>query len=391
MKRRTLLAGAGATLTVVACVPMTVVAAHPDATPLPPDDLEPFYEALDPHGDWWWNEHWGWVWSPTVGPGWRPYTRGTWMWTTDEGWLWASSEPFGWAVFHYGRWVWLDDAGWVWVPGRVWGPAWVVWRQGPGFVGWAPLHPEVAWVPGRGFVRVDLDYGVVSGAWVFVDDRYVVAPDVSVVCWPAPRNVVVLSTSTIIHRPARDHAEHRNDGVDIDVVSRARGQQVRPHRIIHTDDPSARPAARDDDDDDNDSGDNDDARRAEPRAIVVPSPRAIARPRLNEPDVLGPRARLQREVEQRPLPTPRAEDVDRHWDEVRRRVIQDHERERRAAPAGISPDVLGRRQRAELEELEREKQRERQTDAKKGATPRKVTRKATRKVPHKGSPPPGSR
>ena len=127
----------------------------------------------------------------------------------------------------------------------------------------------------------------------------------------------------------------------------------------------------------------------------MPSPRAIARPRLNEPDVLGPRARLQREVEQRPLPTPRAEDVDRHWDEVRRRVIQDHERERRAPPAGTSPDVLGRRQRAELEELEREKQRERQTDAKKAAlsrkVSRKVSRKATRKVPPKGSPPTGSR
>src|SRR5882724_9477137 len=33
--------------------------------------------------------------------------------------------------------IWL-----VWVPGRVWGPAWVSFRYGESYVGWAPLPPE---------------------------------------------------------------------------------------------------------------------------------------------------------------------------------------------------------------------------------------------------------
>src|SRR5207253_11242825 len=43
-------------------------------------------------------------------------------------------------TFHYGRWA-LLPAGWAWVPGTVWGPAWVDWFWGDGFIGWAPLAP----------------------------------------------------------------------------------------------------------------------------------------------------------------------------------------------------------------------------------------------------------
>ena len=359
MKRRTLLAGASA-LALSACVPTTTIVmarpdGRPDATP-PAADLEPFYEPLEPHGDWWWSEQWGWVWSPTVGAGWRPYTRGTWVWTTDSGWLWTSSEPFGWAVFHYGRWVWLDDAGWVWVPGRVWGPAWVVWRQGPGFVGWAPMHPDVAWIPGRGFVDVDLERGVVPGAWVFVDDRSVVAPNVAVVCWPVPRNVVVLRRShVIIHQGHPPGHEHRNEGVDVDVVSHASGTPVRPHKVIHTEDTRAAPASHDSDD------------------VVVPRPRAVARPRPDEPDLYGKSGRLQRDVEERTLPAPADDDVDRHWEDVRRRVVRDQEVERQTPPRDVTPDDLQRRQRQEMDELEREKEEEKKAAKKKKTTTRKVT------------------
>jgi len=44
-------------------------------------------------------------------------------------------------VFTYGRWALSPVFGWVWVPGDVWGPAWVDWFSGDGFVGWAPLSP----------------------------------------------------------------------------------------------------------------------------------------------------------------------------------------------------------------------------------------------------------
>jgi hypothetical protein len=81
-------------------------------------------------------------WRPYgVQPGWQPYTVGHWVYT-QYGWTWASDEPWGNVTCHYGAWV-LDPAyGWVWVPGRVWAPAWVAWREGDGYVGWAPLPPE---------------------------------------------------------------------------------------------------------------------------------------------------------------------------------------------------------------------------------------------------------
>src|SRR5262245_46947638 len=45
-------------------------------------DLDFFYDALDPDGDWLWIDPYGWVWAPNhVDPFWRPYTVGRWEWT----------------------------------------------------------------------------------------------------------------------------------------------------------------------------------------------------------------------------------------------------------------------------------------------------------------------
>jgi len=60
---------------------------------------------------------------------------------TDCGWYWYSDEPWAWACYHYGYWVYEANYGWVWVPDVVWGPAWVSWRVGGGYIGWAPLPP----------------------------------------------------------------------------------------------------------------------------------------------------------------------------------------------------------------------------------------------------------
>ena len=79
--------------------------------------------------------------SPSAIRNWRPYADGYWAYT-DVGWTWVSNEDFGWATYHYGRWARLRDHGWVWVPGREWGPAWVSWRTGGDYVGWAPLPPR---------------------------------------------------------------------------------------------------------------------------------------------------------------------------------------------------------------------------------------------------------
>src|SRR5882724_2143921 len=85
----------------------------------------------------------GHCWRPAhVAVDWRPYCDGQWVWT-DAGWYWESDEPWAWACYHYGTWT--DDpalGGWVWVPGVEWAPAWVYWRFGGGFVGWAPCPPR---------------------------------------------------------------------------------------------------------------------------------------------------------------------------------------------------------------------------------------------------------
>jgi hypothetical protein len=106
--------------------------------------FQTFYDQLgsDGSGDWVQTDQYGYVFQPNVSdPNWAPYTNGSWAYS-DAGWTWVSDEPWGWATYHYGRWVNLDGQGWVWVPGSRWAPAWVSWRYGGGYCGWAPLPPD---------------------------------------------------------------------------------------------------------------------------------------------------------------------------------------------------------------------------------------------------------
>jgi hypothetical protein len=104
--------------------------------------FQTFYDALGNLGTWIQTNDYGYVWQPQVNdPDWAPYTVGHWVYS-DDGWTWVSDEPWGWATYHYGRWVNLDGTGWVWLPGYVWAPAWVSWRYGDGYCGWAPLPPD---------------------------------------------------------------------------------------------------------------------------------------------------------------------------------------------------------------------------------------------------------
>ncbi len=104
-----------------------------------------FDAPLAAHGTWVEVGSYGRCWRPGhVIVGWRPYCAGEWVWT-DCGWYWASDEPWAWACYHYGSWVYDPGFGWVWVPGVEWAPAWVSWRVGGGYIGWAPLPPP-GWV-----------------------------------------------------------------------------------------------------------------------------------------------------------------------------------------------------------------------------------------------------
>ena len=124
--------------------------------------MSDFHGSLDQTGQWVSTPDYGNVWQPSVSYGWRPYTVGRWAWTI-RGWTWVSDEPWGWATYHYGRWVQLGSV-WAWIPGRVWGPAWVAWRWGGGYAGWAPLGP-------RGGV-----YWRDPTWWVLIEQRHFLEP-----------------------------------------------------------------------------------------------------------------------------------------------------------------------------------------------------------------------
>ncbi|MEN9798248.1 MAG: hypothetical protein RL653_1944 [Pseudomonadota bacterium] len=127
-----------------------------------------FTTALSPYGDWVMTSGWGAAWRPwpsVVGPDFVPYvTGGRWV-STGYGWMFVTGWSWGWAPFHYGRWFFDPVWGWLWLPGNAWAPAWVEWRYGGGYVGWAPLGPP-GWSMGYG-----------GPGWCFVSVGALSAPD----------------------------------------------------------------------------------------------------------------------------------------------------------------------------------------------------------------------
>lgn len=128
--------------------------------------LETFYEELSPYGVWIEDPQYGRVWRPDVDQDeFRPYyTNGHWE-MTKYGNTWVSDYDWGWAPFHYGRWHHSSRRGWVWVPDIHWGPAWVSWRSGGGYYGWAPLGPGI---------NININIGRIPDLWwVFVPQRHI--------------------------------------------------------------------------------------------------------------------------------------------------------------------------------------------------------------------------
>ena len=147
-----------------------------------------FYRELSPHGRWVYDRYYGQIWIPTrVGRNFHPFaTNGHWV-MTNQGNMWVSGYSWGWAPFHYGRWFWSDFYGWAWVPGYVWAPAWVVWRSGGGFYGWAPMPPGV---------HVNINIMVPPRHWTFVPNRHVFHRNPS---RHFSRNTTIIHNTTIIN------------------------------------------------------------------------------------------------------------------------------------------------------------------------------------------------
>jgi hypothetical protein len=145
-------------------VPASRCAAQYDDDYISYDD---FYQNLAPYGQWIEDPQYGYVWSPGEDGNFRPYyTNGHWV-MTEYGNTWVSGYSWGWACFHYGTWTYDEYYGWLWIPGNYWGPAWVTWRYGNGFYGWAPLGPDY-----RPSVPIS-NYNCPGDWWVFIPTQYI--------------------------------------------------------------------------------------------------------------------------------------------------------------------------------------------------------------------------
>jgi len=192
-------------------------------------DIGFFYNELAPYGQWRQISPYGWVWYPGVAADWQPYTLGNWVFTDDFGWTWISNEPWGWIPFHYGRWFFDDDYGsWAWVPGTVWGPAWVSWRTGDGFIGWAPLPPAVEFAPSVGFSSPDLEFGIRQHSWCFVPEPLFLRPRIEQVIVPRPRNVTIINNTVNVTNYTVINERVVNHSIDVNRLEReARTKVVR--------------------------------------------------------------------------------------------------------------------------------------------------------------------
>jgi hypothetical protein len=201
--------------------------------PGPALDVGFFYDELSPYGEWLRHPRYGWVWFPRqVQAGWRPYSLGRWV-ESDYGWTWDSYEPFGWATYHYGRWAWDRQVGWLWVPGTDWGPAWVAWQQGNGYVGWAPLPPAVGFEIGFG-IRLgnfNLQLGISPRQYAFVEESRFLDSRIGGYIVPEARNVTIFNRTTNITDYSVVNDRVINRGVPVERIERATGRRAPRLRV----------------------------------------------------------------------------------------------------------------------------------------------------------------
>jgi len=190
-----------------------------------------FYDNLS-GGNWIDVEGYGYGWQPDVAvndTNWRPYADGYWAYT-DDGWTWISYEDFGWATYHYGRWANLADYGWTWFPGTDldWGPAWVSWRTGGDYVGWAPLPPRGAGVVYEGRPigpQVDIEFDIGPEYYNFCEVRYIGEPVLRNYIAPPVQNVTYINNTVNVTNITVKNNVVYNYGPNYEVLS---AQSARP-------------------------------------------------------------------------------------------------------------------------------------------------------------------
>jgi hypothetical protein len=193
-----------------------------------------FYNNLN-GGSWIEVGNYGYCWQPDVAvrdSSWRPYADGYWAYT-DLGWTWVSYEDYGWATYHYGRWVRLADYGWIWKPGYEWGPAWVSWRFGGGYAGWAPLPPETEVVyESRALTgQLDVEFDIGPGYYNFVDVRYIGEPVLRSRIVDVSQNVTYINQTVNVTNITYKNKTVYNYGPDLNVVNQYSSRPIQRLKI----------------------------------------------------------------------------------------------------------------------------------------------------------------
>ncbi len=195
-----------------------------------------YQDDLSPYGRWFIHPRYGRCWIPYSTPyGWQPYTVGHWVYTSDGACCWVSEDreaAWGPIVYHYGQWEYTDE-GWIWVPGTTWAPAWVAWRDGGGYCGWAPLPPEAAYQPQVTVVVVDRYCP--PDRFVYVNETNIT--EVRVDQHIVRNNVTIINNTTNITNITVVNNRVVNRGVPVEDVERRTGRQVQRLNIAEATSP----------------------------------------------------------------------------------------------------------------------------------------------------------
>jgi hypothetical protein len=211
-----------------------------NADPVTVLSIDFFNRVLKPYGEWIEVDGYGYCWRPSgVDENWRPYADGYWVYT-NAGWTWVSYEDFGWVTYHYGRWVRLADYGWVWVPGYEWGPAWVSWRYGGDYIGWAPLPPECRFRREVGIsVWVDSAFDIGPGSYNFCAVGDFGAPALLSLIMPRSQNVAAIYNTQNITNITVNSNIVFNGGPDYQIMSRRSKKPIQTFNLVQQTDPDA--------------------------------------------------------------------------------------------------------------------------------------------------------
>ncbi len=187
-----------------------------------------FYNSLKPYGRWVQNPAYGQVWISSTG-GFVPYSTGGHWAYTNYGWTWVSDYDWGWAPFHYGRWAYDPAYGWFWVPGYDWAPAWVAWRGGGDYYGWAPLSPGLS---------IGVSYNSIpADRWVFAPHQYITSPYITRYYIPRTQNVTIIKNTTVVNNVTVKNNVHYVAGPRKEDVEKVNHTRVQTYTVANSSKP----------------------------------------------------------------------------------------------------------------------------------------------------------